>query len=53
MVERAPTAASAVSRAARRWATKLGFANEGLLECAARDGGDMIRFARINRENVR
>lgn len=39
--------------AARRWAAKLGFVNEGLLECAARDGGDMIRFARVNRENVK
>lgn len=34
---------------AQRWAVQLGFAIEGRMECAARDGGDMLRCARINR----
>lgn len=38
--------------AATRWARMLGFADEGPMPCAAWDGGDMHRFARINRENI-
>lgn len=33
---------------AARWAALLGFANEGTMRSAATDGGDMIRFARVN-----
>lgn len=35
---------------AARWAALLGFANEGTMACAASDGGDMVRFARVNRD---
>lgn len=38
--------------AAVRWAHWLGFAEEGTMACAAWDGGDMVRFARVNRELV-
>lgn len=37
--------------AARRWAQQLGFAEEGRMFCAARDGKDMLRFARANPNN--
>jgi hypothetical protein len=30
------------------WAGLLGFAQEGAMACAAPDGGDMVRFARVN-----
>ena len=33
---------------ARKWAAMLGFEEEGPLRCAAPDGGDMVRFARVN-----
>lgn len=33
---------------ARRWAVLLGFQCEGPMQCAAPDGGDMLRYARIN-----
>lgn len=35
---------------AARWAALLGFAEEGAMPCAATDGADMLRFARVNRE---
>ncbi len=38
--------------AALRWAPMLGFAEEGTMACVAWDGGDMVRFARVNREAV-
>lgn len=37
---------------ARKWAEKLGFAREGRMAAAARDGGDMLRFARVNERNI-
>jgi hypothetical protein len=37
---------------ARKWATKLGFAYEGRMAAAARDGCDMLRFARVNERNI-
>lgn len=39
-------------RTARKWAEKLGFASEGRMVAAARDGGDMLRFARVNKRNI-
>lgn len=35
---------------AMRWAELLGFDSEGVMQAAAQDGSDMMRFARINRE---
>ncbi|MEO9625864.1 MAG: hypothetical protein ABJF09_00485 [Qipengyuania citrea] len=37
---------------ARKWAEQLGFAREGRMAAAARDGGDMLRFARVNERNI-
>jgi ribosomal protein S18 acetylase RimI-like enzyme len=34
---------------AAKWARLLGFDAEGTMGCAAGDGGDLIRFARVNR----
>lgn len=34
---------------AAKWAAALGFKPEGIAECAAADGVDMLRFAQINR----
>lgn len=34
---------------AAKWALRLGFMFEGTLHCAAPDGGDLLRFARVNR----
>jgi RimJ/RimL family protein N-acetyltransferase len=32
------------------WAAMLGFEQEGIARAMAKDGGDMLRFARINRD---
>lgn len=38
--------------AAGKWALRLGFEPEGRMGCAARDGADMLRLARVNPVNA-
>lgn len=37
---------------AHRWARLLGFTDEGVMDCAAPDGCDMVRFGRVNRAAI-